>query len=67
MSTAKRAESAPLMTPDEAAEYLKVPVATLKAWRYRGTGPTYIRLNHAHVRYRVRDLDEWIDSQAVSA
>jgi hypothetical protein len=67
MSTPKRAANTPLMTPVEAAAYLKVPVATLKAWRYRQTGPTYIRINDAHVRYRVADLDEWIDSQAVSA
>ncbi len=67
MTAAKRTANSPLMTPDEAAAYVKVPVATLKAWRRRGTGPTYIRLNNAHVRYRLRDLDEWIDAQAVSA
>lgn len=57
----------PLMTTAEAAAYLRFPEGTVRNWRTRGTGPTYIKVNGAQVRYRVSDLDAWVDEQAVSA
>lgn len=67
MTARKRPSHEPLMTTAEAAAYLHFPEKTVKDWRRRNVGPVYIRINGAHVRYRVRDLDEWIDKQAVSA
>ena len=51
-----------VLTPAEAAEYLRYPVETLRAWRYRGTGPQYFRAGN-HVRYRRAALDQWIAKQ----
>ena len=48
-----------------AAVYLDVGEETLKRWRRLGTGPAYIRLAHSRVRYRVSDLDAWLDAQTV--
>lgn len=66
MTAAKR-DRQPLMTTAEAAAYLSFPEATVKAWRARGTGPAYVRINGRVVRYRMSDLDAWVDEQAVSA
>ena len=40
------------MTPEEVAERLRVPRATLYAWRYKNIGPAAVRLGR-HLRYRV--------------
>ncbi|MGB5113513.1 MAG: helix-turn-helix domain-containing protein [Mycobacterium sp.] len=52
------------LTPDEAAEVLTVPAATLAQWRYRGHGPRYSKIG-AVVRYSRRDLDSWLAAAAV--
>jgi hypothetical protein len=38
------------------------PVATLRYWRYLGTGPRSFRLGR-RVLYRADDLRSWIDAQ----
>ena len=52
-----------LMTPDEVVAYLSVPRATLYAWRHNGGGPRSIKVGR-HLRYRLADLDAWLDAQA---
>ncbi|MGB9359856.1 MAG: helix-turn-helix domain-containing protein [Acidimicrobiia bacterium] len=52
----------PLISAQELAEYLDVPVATIYAWRYRGQGPPGLRVGK-HLRYRSIDVDEWIESR----
>jgi hypothetical protein len=56
------------MNTIEAAAYLERPRRTLEAWRYQGVGPPYIRAGigmRAKVRYRLSDLDAWLDAQTV--
>jgi hypothetical protein len=65
MTAAKKAPSAPLMTTAEAAVYLRFEEEAVKDWRRRGVGPDYFKVNGAHVRYRVEDLDRWLDKQRV--
>jgi len=48
-----------LLTVEELADYLGVPIATLYAWRYRGRGPTGFRVGK-HLRYRWSDVECWI-------
>ncbi len=52
----------PLISAQELAEYLAVPVATIYAWRYRRQGPPGLRVGK-HLRYRSIDVNEWIESQ----
>ncbi len=66
-ATVKKAPQPPLMTTAEAAVYLNFPEATVKDWRRRGIGPAYIKVNGAQVRYRLCDLDAWVDAQKVGA
>lgn len=53
-----------LLTPREVSAILRVPDATLTAWRYRATGPRWIRVGR-YVRYRPRDVDAWLDAQTL--
>jgi len=51
-----------LLTVREAAEMLRLHVGTLNNWRVSGAGPRFVRLGR-HVRYRVSDLDSFLDEQ----
>lgn len=50
------------LTEAEAAEFLGMPVRTLKTLRARGQGPTFYKIGtgpKARVRYRIEDLRAW--------
>jgi excisionase family DNA binding protein len=49
-----------LLTIEELAEYLDVPVATVRTWRANKTGPRGIRVGR-HVRYRRADIEDWLE------
>jgi len=51
-----------LLTVQELADYLGVPVATLYQWRYQREGPPGFRVGR-HVRYRWSDVEDWIEQQ----
>lgn len=50
-----------LMTIEEVAGYLQVPVKTLYDWRHRGCGPRGMRVGR-YARYRRDDVDAWLES-----
>jgi excisionase family DNA binding protein len=50
-----------LLTPDDLADYLVVPVSTVYKWNYEGTGPRPIRVGR-HVRYSEEDVLSWLES-----
>lgn len=51
----------PLMTPQEAADYLSVSIATLYTWRSRrrGYGPVAVKVGN-NIRYQRSELNRWI-------
>jgi len=51
-----------LLSPQDLASYLDVPVNTLHAWRYRRQGPPAFRVGK-HLRYRSIDVERWIEGQ----
>jgi excisionase family DNA binding protein len=52
-----------MLSIEEAAAYLRVPVATLRYWRHLGdTGPHSFRVGR-HVRYWRTDLILWLTEQ----
>lgn len=53
-----------LLWTDEVAEILGVPVATVYAWRLRGTGPRALKVGR-YLRYREQDVAAWLDDQVV--
>ena len=54
----------PLLSAQQLADYLEVPIATLYAWRYRGEGPPGFRAGR-HLRYRKSDIDRWINDRVL--
>jgi excisionase family DNA binding protein len=50
-----------LMTTEELAAFLSLPVATLYQWRHRGTGPRAFRVGK-HLRYRRADVEAFLES-----
>ncbi len=52
-----------LMSTEEVAEYLKVPITSLYAWRGKGMGPKASRVGR-HLRFRRADVDAWLEAQS---
>jgi excisionase family DNA binding protein len=51
---------APLWTVQDVADYLRLPVQTLYAWRVQGYGPPARRMGK-HLRYQSEDVTAWLD------
>ncbi len=52
-----------MMSPAELADYLNVPLRSVYEWRVSGKGPRGARVGR-HVRYRLSDVEKWLDQQA---
>jgi excisionase family DNA binding protein len=52
-----------LLSPQEVADYLGIPLPTIYRWRYRGEGPRGFRVGR-HVRYRREDVEHWLEQHA---
>jgi predicted DNA-binding transcriptional regulator AlpA len=55
-------ESPKLLTMEEVAATLKVPIGTLRKWRSEGTGPQGFRVGK-YVRYRRTSVEDFINEQ----
>ena len=51
----------PLLSIEDLAEYLGVPVTTIYDWRVDGKGPCGVRVGR-HVKFTVTDVLAWIES-----
>ena len=51
-----------VLTVQDLAEYLDVPVATVYGWRYRRLGPPGFRVGR-HLRFRCSDIECWIEGR----
>lgn len=47
-----------LLSPDDLSTRWGIPTTTLAGWRYRGSGPAYLKLM-GHVRYRATDVEAY--------
>jgi predicted DNA-binding transcriptional regulator AlpA len=55
----------PLAEPHEVASYLGVTEKTLAQWRWRRTGPAWVKVGGREVRYRWEEIDRWVGVQTV--
>lgn len=51
-----------LLSAQELADYLDVPLKTIYAWRHRRIGPPGFRVGR-HLRFRWSDVERWIGEQ----
>ncbi|HEV3268435.1 MAG TPA: helix-turn-helix domain-containing protein [Acidimicrobiales bacterium] len=55
-----------LLSPDQLAEYLGVPVSSVYRWNYIKSGPTAMKVGR-HVRYRKSDVEAWLTAQEIAS
>ncbi len=56
-------EKKPLLTIEEVAAWLHIPVSRLYQWRYdkKGAGPPALKIGHS-VRYDPDAVKDWLDT-----
>lgn len=52
-----------LLSAQEVADFLGVPLTTLYQWRTKGTAPRAVKVGR-HLRFRQVDLDAWCNRNA---
>ena len=66
LDDAGASEEGILLTPDDVARMMRVSRRTVSTWRYRGKGPRYVHVTHNCVRYRLPDVQAWIQGKSLS-
>ncbi len=56
-----------LLTTEQAATFLGYTSRMLEARRVKGDSPKFVRISKRAVRYRLRDLQEWIEKRLKSS
>lgn len=56
----------PLLSIEEVARYLNVPVGTVRKWRATNSGPPGFRVGK-HVRWRRETLERWVEQQQANS
>lgn len=52
-----------LIDETAAADRLGFSIRALQNWRHRGGGPRFVKVSGRSVRYRIRDLNEWVEER----
>lgn len=63
---APQLEAERLLTSEEVADWLQIPLSTVRQWRADRRGPRGYRLGK-HVRYRREDVEEWLADRSDDA
>ena len=66
MPTASKSAERQFLRPPGLAEYLDVPLRTVYAWQSKGGGPRFHKVGR-HVRYRLSDVDAWLETRVSAA
>lgn len=56
----------PILTVNDASEFLRVHVRTLERWRQTGEGPRYVKMGR-RVGYRRNDLEDWLEANVTTS
>lgn len=62
-STKTKKISSPLMSREEVAEYLQIPLNTLDIWRHRGNPAIPFLKIGSTVKYHREELEKWLLKQ----
>ncbi len=52
-----------LINETEAASFLGYSIRALQNWRVRGGGPRFVKVSSRSIRYRRRELNDWIEER----
>lgn len=52
-----------LIKPAELAKRIEKSEAVLANWRYLGLGPKFVKVGARSIRYRVSDIEDWLNQQ----
>lgn len=52
-----------LIPERDAADFLGYTTRALQNWRLRGGGPYFLKVSKRSIRYRRRDLNDWVESK----
>ncbi|MFF2389131.1 helix-turn-helix transcriptional regulator [Agromyces sp. NPDC058104] len=55
-----------LLTPQEVSEWTGLSMGALAQLRYKGMGPSFIKLTPKTVRYLREQVEEWIEASVQS-
>ncbi len=55
-----------LLSVEEVADFLSIPVNTLYQWRHKGTGPIAFRVGR-FLRYDPAEVRDWLTANAEAA
>ena len=61
------ADPSALLTTKQAAAFLNFTPRALESWRIHGGGPHFVRVSARAVRYRRRDLEDWIATKVIAS
>lgn len=59
--TTQNDERESLLDTKKSAKFLNVNPKTMIRWRMQGIGPQFIRIGARTIRYRLRDLERWLE------
>ncbi|MCE3232964.1 MAG: hypothetical protein K0R98_1221, partial [Rickettsiaceae bacterium] len=54
------------LTSDQAAKYLDVPQRLMENWRWRKTGPAFVKIGN-RIRYKLEDLEMFVQNGNIGA
>jgi predicted DNA-binding transcriptional regulator AlpA len=60
-------EKDPLLTPQQLADMLSLPLSSIYDMRYRGMGPRALKLNDKALRFRLSDVQAWLASRETTS
>jgi integrase len=52
------------LTSDQAAKYLDVPQRLMENWRWRKTGPAFVKVG-SRIRYKLEDLEMFVQNESI--
>jgi len=55
-----------MLSPEDLAEFVGVPLWTVYKWNSEGTSPPRVRVGR-HVRYRWADVERWLEQRTVES
>ncbi len=58
-------KQAVLLTAEEAARVLGTSKQSLANWRFRRRGPKYFSMGKRFIRYKLADLEAWVQAHTV--